>query len=613
MALFMPPVTGNTLKRLNRAKTRYMIDAFGGINYTLRPSENQYTDGKDMSSDKFPVLAPRQPRAWKTGSNFQGALAKDALAYVDNNQFYYNGSLKNEVILTQQGEKTLVSFGAWILIFPEKIMYNTVTGDVEYMEKTFTATQNITYSLARVDGQELQNVVYSATEPENPANGKYWVDTSAVPNVLKQWSSNTSMWVEISSTYIRIETAGIDDLFNEGDGVTISGSIVSDLNNTMVVWQKGSVTEEVNGANVTRDYIVVAGILNNIIEQDVQEQGAIVVKKNLPDMDFCIEANNRLWGCKYGTVNGQTVNQIYASKLGDPTNFGVFMGTAADSYAVSLGSDGVFTGAANYLGYPIFFKENCIHKVYGQYPANFQVQTTKARGVQRGSSKSIALVDERLYYKSTVDICVYDGSLPQSVSEDLGSKMFYNAVAGALGKKYYVWMKENTSVSYGALYVLDTSNGIWHKENFSRALQFTRLDDELIGIGGGSSGNYTQLYSMTGKLNGTLGFTNYEGYNSPTGWFVWTGPIGYQMPDKKYPSRITIRAKVPINCSMTVSIGYDDGVAMNPNTITGNSKNEIVAFSVVPKRCHHFKLYISGSGPCEIYSITKTMQQGSDR
>ena len=59
--------------------------------------------------------------------------------------------------------------------------------------------------------------------------------------------------------------------------------------------------------------------------------------------------------------------------LGDFRNWQCFMGLSTDSYYGNLGTDGKFTGAITHMGYPLFFKENCLHKVYGDYPAQFQM------------------------------------------------------------------------------------------------------------------------------------------------------------------------------------------------------------------------------------------------
>ena len=140
----------------------------------------------------------------------------------------------------------------------------------------------------------------------------------------------------------------------------------------------------------------------------------------MPIMDYVIECNNRLWGCRYGkNKKGEIVNEIYASKQGDFKNWNCYAGISTDSYAVTVGSDGEFTGAINYGSYPMFFKENYIHRISGSIPSQFVMNTTNCRGVQKGSEKSLAISNEILFYKSSSDVCMYEGSLPSSISTSL--------------------------------------------------------------------------------------------------------------------------------------------------------------------------------------------------
>ena len=178
----------------------------------------------------------------------------------------------------------------------------------------------------------------------------------------------------------------------------------------------------------------------------------------MPLLDFVIESGNRLWGCRYGeNANGDVVNEIYASKLGDFKNWNCFMGISTDSYVASCGTDGQWTGAITHLGYPIFFKENYLHKVYGNYPSNYQIQTTECRGVQKGCGKSLAIVNEKLFYKSINGICVYDGSLPSEISQAFGDIRYSEAVGGSHNNKYYVSMKSEEDNKY-YLFVFDYFN-----------------------------------------------------------------------------------------------------------------------------------------------------------
>ena len=169
------------------------------------------------------------------------------------------------------------------------------------------------------------------------------------------------MWVAIATTYIKISSPGIGKPFQQYDGVTISGVLpdkLKDLNNTMVIWACGD------------DYIVVVGILDMVTTQ-ANADGAITVERRMPYMDFVTESENRLWGCRYGVArNGEVVNEIYASKLGDFKNWNCFMGISTDSWVASCGTDGQFTGAIAMPGYVVFFKENCLHKVYGNRPSH---------------------------------------------------------------------------------------------------------------------------------------------------------------------------------------------------------------------------------------------------
>ena len=408
--------------------TRQMVDVFKGYNHNLRINNGEFFDMKNMTSDYYPVLSPRGKRGFyaKPGSP-QGIIAKDSLCYVDGSDFVI-GMYRIDMGLSTAEEacpKQLISMGAYVIIMPDKMYINTMdTTDRGHIEASFTTTTDVTFELCTITGDTYENTVISPTEPANPGNLDYWIDTSTTPNTLKQYSATSGMWVAIATTYIKISAAGIGKAFQQYDGVTISGiksPDLQDLNGTMALWAKGD------------DYIVVLGILDAVTTQTAAE-GAITVERRMPNMDYLIESENRLWGCRYGTaLNGDVVNEIYACKLGDFKNWNCFMSLSTDSYAASCGTDGQFTGAITHLGYPLFFKENCVHKVFGNYPANFQIQTTACRGVQKGCHKSLAIVNETLFYKARTGICAFDGSLPTEASYVLGNEYYSDAVGGAHG------------------------------------------------------------------------------------------------------------------------------------------------------------------------------------
>ena len=572
--------------------TRQMVDAFRGYNHNLRISDGEFFDMKNMTSDYYPVLSPRGKRGFYVKpASPQGLIAKDAICYVDGSEFVM-GEYRIDMGLSVKAEdcpKHLVSMGAYVIIMPDKKYINTMDiTDFGEIEASFTSSTDVSFELCTISGDVYTDTVISPDEPASPANLDYWIDTSSTPHTLKQYSATSGMWVSIATTYIKISATGIGKAFQQYDGVTISGiknAGMQDLNSTMAVWAKGD------------DYIVVVGILDAVTTQTVAD-GAIKVERRMPNMDFLIESENRLWGCRYGTaLNGEVVNEIYACKLGDFRNWNCFMNLSTDSYAASCGTDGQFTGAITHLGYPLFFKENCVHKVYGNYPANFQIQTTACRGVQKGCHQSLAIVNETLFYKARSGICAFDGSLPTEASYALGNEAYSDAVGGAHGNKYYVSMMDAEGIWH--LFVYDTAKGMWHKEDNLHASAFCSCRSELYCI----DKDTQNIITMFGSGDEDTGEVS---------WMFETGELGISSPDMKYISRITIRMLMDIGAEMNIYAQYDmSNEWIHLCNIKGTSLRSF-SIPIRPRRCDYMKLKFEGTGMAKIYSWTKTIEQGSE-
>ena len=156
------------------------------------------------------------------------------------------------------------------------------------------------------------------------------------------------MWETVDDAALKISAANIGKGFSAGDGVTLSGCTGAAADGTWTLLQCG------NNAIVIGTVAVIEGA----------QTAAVTVRRYVPDMDFVVECGNRLWGCKYGIVDGRTVNAVYGSALGDFRNWNTFAGLSTDSYAADRGSDGPFTGTAAYLGTVLFFKENSMERLY---------------------------------------------------------------------------------------------------------------------------------------------------------------------------------------------------------------------------------------------------------
>ena len=585
--------------------SRQMVDVFKGYNHNLRIGEGEFFDMKNMTSDHYPVLSPRGKRGeYASPASPNGLIAKDALCYVDGRNFVIN-EYAIDMGLNDE-PKQLISMGAYVIIWPDKKYINTRDltdfGNIEaFYPGVKGQTVKASYEMCKIDGTVYpKNIKGSVTAPEDPENMQLWIDWSTTPHVLKQYSATSAVWTQIATTYIKISAPNIAQNFKQYDAVKITGfpdesqQFAGMDGITYPLWEAYHDPGDGARAEGTSDYIVIVGLLDNAETWETK----LRLERTVPRMDFVIESGNRLYGCRYGpAANGEVVNEIYASKLGDFKNWNCFMQISTDSWVGGVGSDGQFTGAITHMGYPLFFKENCVHKVYGSYPANFQIQTTPCSGVQKGCDKSLAIVNTTLFYKARNAICAYDGSLPTEVSYALGNEAYNKAVGGAHGNKYYISMEDNAGTDH--LFVFDTAKGMWHKEDSINVDYFCSCDDEMYAI-------------SNGKIITILGSGTPDA--DPVEWMVQTGEIGISSPDMKYISRLNIRMAMEIGAEVRIYGQYDFSDEWESLWCLRNTDN-LRSFSlpIRPKRCDHMKLRIEGEGMVKIYSITKTIEQGSEQ
>ena len=580
--------------------SRQMVDTFKGYNHNLRISDGEFFDMKNMTADHYPVLSPRGNRGvYASPASPQGLIAKDSLCYVDGTDFVINGYPITMGL--SDGPKQLISMGAYVIIMPDKMWINTLdTTEYGYIDAEVSTNAPVSFTLCKLDGTDYSSENIPRDEPESPANMELWIDTSSEPHSLKQWSESAGMWVTIATTYVKISSPGIGTPFEKYDGITISGlknttltdnvsgKAIEDtkdleaLDGSAVVWEKGD------------DYIVVVGVLD--ITRTISN--VITVSRKMPSMDFIVESENRLWGCKYGEANnGEIVNEIYACKLGDFKNWNCFMGISTDSWVGSCGTDGPFTGAITHLGYPLFFKENCMHKVYISSSGAHQIQDTACSGVQKGCDKSLAIVNTTLFYKARNGICSYDGSLPTEASYSMGNELYSEAVGGSNRNKYYVSMVD--AYRNWHLFVYDVVKGMWHKEDNLHAAAFCSCDGEMYCI------DYD-----TKKIISLLGSGTQDA--EPVEWMVETGELGISSPDMKYISRLTIRMSMDLGAVVNIYAQYDmDEEWVHLCELVGTSLRSF-SIPIRPRRCDFMRLRIEGQGAAKIYSITKTIEQGSE-
>ena len=566
------------------------ISAFGGlVDKTIIP-ENCFQQQHNMSLRRYPALSPRSKRAFSDSAKglFYGLFSKEKLCYIRDGYLYIGGDKILEPYFgNSSDERIFVSMGSRLVVFPDKVYINTKDySDFGYLEAEFTSS-GAECLLCNANGEVYDAFTPSVTEPTDGKNGDLWLDTSGEDPILKQFSETMGSWVELSGTRVKIICPGIGTQFKVHDGVTLSGFDEAGISGDYII------------RDCDVDYITITASVSS----KVTITDDFTISRKVPQMDFVCESNNRLWGCS------SEKNEIYASRLGDPTNFYAYEGISTDSFAVSVGSDGEFTACTPYRGYILFFKENCVHKIYGQNPP-YTVTTSYIRGVEKTSGKSLVTLNETLYYKSPTGVCAYEGGVPVNIGEDLGEGRYNRAVGGAVGNKYYICMTDKTGKRN--LFCYHEDKAMWTREDDIDIsafavndcnLYFVERRDEYHRLGIIDSDN------MYGSYAGDMkGFKLEDDFT----WSFKTGLWGLDLPFNKYYNAFTIRGRGEKGAE--ISIAYDVDSRGDYTHCFTKDLDETGSFNIHinAPRCDHIEFLVKGIGDVTIFSVMRDIGIGSE-
>ena len=440
--------------------------------------------------------------------------------------------------------------------------------------------------------------VVSDTAPAEPYSGMLWLDTGGSQPVLARRGDDG--WERAAKVYLILEGTGIGAAAQEGDELFLSGV--------------GASEQSYTAAFAETNKIWLAGRYQPL--SDVT--ATVTLQKRMPLLDHAVEHNNRIWGCRYGeNAAGEFVNEIYASALGDPTAWEKYDGTAADSYCVSLGCSGAFTGVCAVDGALLFFKENYIIRVTGGVPSEFSVTVLPARGVAEGAERSLVNLNERACYQSLTGVMTYDGTQPALVSEALADYRLTDSAAAASDGKYYL----AATVQDGSrkLFVYDSKTGLWQKEDDAVGIRF------FVTLGGrlyylcadGNDASRSRLILADGSFAGAAedlvrsGVSGREfGWTeeAPFAWFALTGPLDAGN-ETKILRRLIFRLELGEDSTFSASLYPDgDGRAI-PLCRVSRQKPGVFSVPVNTPRCHSYTLRLSGRGACTVFSVTAVTER----
>ncbi len=558
----------------------YSLQAgFLGYCPQLRTDRTRWFHEENLSSRSFPLLRPRAQRRKLLSESIAALGSMDGLCYLSGNTLHYGN--RSVTLPLTAGEKELLSFGAYVMVMPDMIRVNTVeeTFDFCQISREFVIPLGICW--CHQSGEPLEGVVEGTEPPENTE--QFWVDSTEDAYILKEFSTELGKWLPVETTYVRLTGEGIGADFPPDTRILVEAC--PDL--APIV---GTALTRVYDSG--RDHLVLEGsILGTRLETPTLQ---FRLTSPMPKMDYLIHHENRLWGCRYGLDhNGKFVNEIYASALGDFREWYRFRGIASDSYTLSLGAEGPFTGAAVVGGYPVFFKEQSIHKISGTRPATYQIRSTACVGVAPGSGKSIALLDDAVIYLGRDGFYFYDGSLPVRISGDLDGKTYTQGIGAVLGQVYYGAVLEDGKTPVVLTY--DVANRVWHRETGLRPKEFLCTKGILY-----YRTDTPGLYAIGTDLG--------RAAEPPVQWEGVTPMIREEKQKDGYFTGLRLRLTLPLGSQLSLFAEYDSTGAWEPlgtlgGAVTGSRE---IVFRI--RRCDHFRLKLRGRGDATIHTLTITME-----
>ena len=524
---------------------------FLGINRRLKTDGGEFSDMENMSHREYPCICSEKGY-------------KDAEIYIPKN------ALMKKLVIPRRSTSDFARFTGVAIHNNETALFingtrrrtlGSFTDALDYNGAIITLPEfsGFTYAMKTSSGISEANIIpYSLS-------WDMYCYTEYTSNSAKDFITSLKL-IGCDSTWY---TASFSKMFKEGDRIELAGfednmascntiypSSSVDYSNTTspvsIVIKSYSVAGSASSGVVT----IVVEIKNakgDIIPWPATAENALgaqyaIIKEYVPKVTYGCVAHNRIWCC---SENGE---EVYASALGKPYKFCEFSGVSTDSWSVSVGTPGHFTGIAPWQTRVLVFKEECIQVIYGTTPKEFGIERTYNPGcIDRNS---IANAGGMLIWLSYDGFYAYGGGKPEKISDKLNTK-YISAVSFSDGVNYYTRCeKENGEKEF---LVFDTKKGIWNKlsdldivsGDFYKGKLYVYTQDSVYIVKDGEYGDFyfetpeltfetfsnKSLIYLTIRCKINSGFINF--YNSVNG--------GEWIPHKGIS--VTGKHKIPIRYS----------------------------------------------------------------
>ena len=223
--------------RTRITNSRSLVRAFGGLNETYACTEAEYSEGVTFSTRDFPALSTRKPRRkLRTLTGLNGMYHLNGLLTVCGRDLVYTSDDRNMDAMTCEdvvldGKKTLTGLGTKILIFPDKIAFDTADGSISPLGALWQSEgQSVKFAPCDASGKTYAVDSCGKEEPEKPTDGQTFLKIEdeehpwSSTGTLEVYSTNSGNWTAVPLEYCRITAAGVEKLFAQWDTVTARGT-----------------------------------------------------------------------------------------------------------------------------------------------------------------------------------------------------------------------------------------------------------------------------------------------------------------------------------------------------------------------------------------------------
>lgn len=626
--------------RLTRSRPTQL--AFGILNHTATAADGEIYDERDVSTEEYPALTPRKSRL-KAPSTISLAeysrIGSDGakLFWHSGGDLYYGGNLVGSLPLGDGVTRRFACMGERIVIWPDKVCYDSETGRMTAFGEKLTANATLTHeyetnyqyltvsdgdvdltthfaagdsfvlgfrreSLRDLEGtyqavKVTAKVITLATGslPRVGVSGNATIEAVKAGTDGTYWMESVFLTVtaehEINRDVLTFDTAeSLTGLFKAGDAVL--------LNNNP---RKSYAVEAVTALAL----YFAEGTLSGLTAYGGTVLGCIVSSEP-PELDHFTVCDNRVFGCRG--------SEIYASKLGDPAQW-YYWNTpslSTDSWYLDTGDPSPFTACCVYGGRPHFFTERSVTVLYGDTPAQYSTATVELYGVKAGSADSLVAVGGALYYLSPQGFVRYTSSEGAVVISDRLGSVFSSACAGTDGRCYYACALD--PLGRAANYKYSLKSGLWAKEDGRRFYSFATLPDRLFALSSdGSDERCVMLisggYNTVGENVDGLGFLSYA---DPPSMEVVLAPLREDRSEgvalrPRWVQKLYLRLIRSQGAEVSVSVLFDGGEEREVLRLNGIEplydapeaelgREEIVQIPLPNNKCDTYRIVIRAAG-----------------